>query len=104
MDALNKINRNEILYQEDRLVKGPIPNYWTRIHVPVVNNYYAVSTVCGWVAQNLTGPWAFYTYYKTEINKKKNPNKKYFVCLAFEDPQDKFIFEMMGGYDIEQMP
>lgn len=94
-------NSNDVLFSS-RQYEGPIPDYWTKIYFN--NRKYWGShhehNVRSWIQKNIGGLWAIYDYdsLDTENNKSHYTRRKIkHVVIAFENPDDKLMFELMGG-------
>ncbi len=98
------LNSNEILF-DDRRVYGPIPAYFKKVEIGEKKHWgsHDEAALTEWVQENIGGIWAVHSYDFLEKtnDKKAHYTRKRRICVvvAFENPDDKMMFELMGGMD-----
>lgn len=106
VDSVDEIglNSNDLLFF-NRRVFTPIPSYWTRLELHGRrdwNSHYEIE-LTEWIHKHVGGLWAVHSYefLDNTSDKKSHYTRRRRVCvvISFEDPNDKLMFEMMGGSD-----
>lgn len=99
------LNLNEIIFN-DRKITTPIPSYWSRIEVKDKKHWSSHNEIAlgNWIQKHIGGLWAVHTYDFLELNEgvlKHHYTRKRKICIviSFENPDDKMMFELMGGLD-----
>lgn len=97
-------NSNDLLYV-DRRVLIPVPAYWSKLELPERRNWnsHDEMILTEWIYKHVGGLWAVHSYefLDNSSDSKSHYTRKRRVCvvISFEDPNDKLMFEMMGGVD-----
>ena len=95
-------NPNDLLYFDRRRFL-PVPKYWSRLYVGERRNWSSNDEVrlTEWIQSNVGGLWAVHSYEfldgSSDSKSHYTRRRKMWVVISFEDPNDKLMFEMMGG-------
>ena len=98
------LNSNEILFS-DRRVVNPIPEYFQRLVISEKKHWgsHDETALAEWIHANIGGLWSVHSYdFLENTNEKKahyTRKRRICVVISFENPDDKMMFELMGGMD-----
>ena len=68
------------------------PDHWTRIEVPVPQEYYHGSEIVDkWIEKNLYGRWGM-----IERTQRRGEN---LLIICFEFENDALMFKLLGGHE-----
>lgn len=106
VDSIDEIafNSNDLLFF-DRRVFTPVPEYWSRIELVNRRNWNSHDEISltEWIHNHVGGLWSVHSYefLDNSTDKKAHYTRKrqIRVVISFEDPNDKLMFQMMGGVD-----
>lgn len=98
------LNSNDILFF-DRRVTTPIPEYWHRVELKEKRNWssHDEAELTDWIHKHVGGLWAVHSYdfLDNSSESKSHYTRKRRICIviSFENPDDKMMFELMGGME-----
>lgn len=106
VDSIDEVtfNSNDLLFY-DRRVFTPVPEYWSRIELTDRRNWNSHDEISltEWIHNHVGGLWSVHSYefLDNSTDKKSHYTRKrqIRVVISFEDPNDKLMFQMMGGVD-----
>ncbi|NJO62900.1 MAG: hypothetical protein HC836_33165 [Richelia sp. RM2_1_2] len=94
-----EISAEELVNLEYKRVKHCWPRTWTRIEIPIEDQWSAADDISNWIDHNIQGgKYGIIICEDQTYKSRKEFDKKHIAVLGFEFENDALMFKLLDGH------